>query len=45
MVGNIIKYVIRYEDKNGIEDLEKSSEYLRRLRAFEEQSHSEEKED
>lgn len=28
---NIIKYVIRYKDKNGIEDLHKAKEYLDRL--------------
>lgn len=26
--GNIIKYVTRYKEKNGIEDLEKSKHYL-----------------
>lgn len=31
MQGNIIKYVVRYKQKNGIEDLKKSAEYLRRL--------------
>ncbi len=29
--GNIIKYVTRYEGKNGIEDLKKASWYLDRL--------------
>ncbi len=29
--GNIIKYVTRYEDKNGLEDLKKASWYLNRL--------------
>ena len=33
---NIIKYVIRYKDKNGIEDLKKAAEYLNRLIEFEE---------
>jgi len=28
---NIIKYVLRYKDKNGIEDLKKAAEYLNRL--------------
>lgn len=27
-VGNIIKYVSRYRDKNGLEDLEKARVYL-----------------
>jgi len=29
--GNIIKYVTRYEGKNGVEDLKKASWYLDRL--------------
>ena len=29
--GNIIKYVTRYEEKNGLEDLKKASWYLNRL--------------
>ena len=29
--GNIIKYVTRYKGKNGIEDLRKAQEYLRRI--------------
>lgn len=29
--GNIIKYVVRYKKKNGLEDLEKAKEYLNRL--------------
>ncbi len=29
--GNVIKYVTRYEDKNGIEDLKKAEWYLKRL--------------
>lgn len=29
--GNIIKYVVRYTKKNGIEDLRKAQEYLNRL--------------
>jgi hypothetical protein len=27
-VGNVIKYVMRYKDKNGKEDLEKAKRYL-----------------
>lgn len=29
--GNIIKYVLRYEKKGGVEDLEKARWYLNRL--------------
>lgn len=29
--GNIIKYITRYKGKNGIEDLRKAQEYLRRI--------------
>lgn len=29
--GNIIKYAARYENKNGIQDLEKALTYLQRL--------------
>ena len=29
--GNIIKYVTRYEEKNGVEDLQKAKWYLERL--------------
>ena len=29
--GNVIKYVTRYEQKNGLEDLKKASWYLNRL--------------
>ena len=31
MQGNVIKYVTRYKEKNGIEDLEKAKEYIDRL--------------
>lgn len=33
-VGNIIKYISRYQHKNGIEDLEKAMWYLNRLIQF-----------
>lgn len=33
--GNIIKYITRYKDKNGIEDLRKAQEYLKRFEATE----------
>jgi len=26
--GNVIKYVLRYKDKNGIEDLHKAKKYI-----------------
>jgi len=29
--GNVIKYVTRYRDKNGIEDLKKAEHYLQML--------------
>jgi hypothetical protein len=29
--GNIIKYISRYTDKNGVEDLKKAEWYLQRL--------------
>lgn len=29
--GNIIKYVVRYKKKDGLQDLEKAKEYLDRL--------------
>lgn len=31
IVGNIIKYVVRYQDKNGVQDLQKAKEYIKRL--------------
>lgn len=33
--GNVLKYLVRYEDKNGMDDLIKANEYLRRLIVFE----------
>ena len=35
MKGNIIKYTVRYENKNKLEDLEKAKVYLNRLSAYE----------
>lgn len=29
--GNVVKYVVRYKDKNGIEDLKKARHYLDKL--------------
>lgn len=31
MIGNVLKYCSRYQNKNGIEDLKKAEWYLRRL--------------
>lgn len=36
--GNVIKYVARYRDKGGIDDLRKAAHYLQRL--IEEESNS-----
>ncbi|GKT04441.1 DUF3310 domain-containing protein [Furfurilactobacillus entadae] len=36
MIGNIGKYLTRYLDKNGVEDLDKAMTYIRRLKQFEE---------
>lgn len=33
--GNIIKYVLRHKDKNGIEDLKKAKHYIDLLIEFE----------
>ena len=29
--GNVIKYIARYNDKNGVQDLEKAKHYLERM--------------
>ena len=34
--GNVIKYVTRYKDKNGVEDLEKAKHYINMLIELEE---------
>lgn len=34
--GNIIKYITRYNKKNGVEDLRKAEEYLKQLMELEE---------
>lgn len=39
--GNIIKYLTRYQQKNGLEDLEKAKTYLDRLINFEKPNYSE----
>lgn len=36
MKSNIIKYTMRYENKNGVEDLNKAIEYIERLKKYEE---------
>ncbi len=36
--GNIVKYVTRYEYKNGLEDLYKAREYLNKLIEYKEKS-------
>ena len=28
LIGNIVKYPLRYKDKNGLEDLKKTNTYL-----------------
>ena len=34
-LGNIIKYILRYQKKGGVEDLEKGRWYLNKLIAYE----------
>jgi len=41
-VGSIIKYVTRYKQKNGVEDLQKAQWYIDRLIKQEEQCHQNE---
>lgn len=36
-IGNVMKYITRYQGKNGVEDLKKARTYLDRLIGFEEQ--------
>lgn len=31
LAGNVVKYISRYQDKNGIQDLEKARHYLDKL--------------
>ncbi|SEI30462.1 Hypothetical protein IDF_14 [Enterococcus phage Idefix] len=38
MKSNIIKYTMRYENKNQLEDLNKALEYLKRLKEYEEKT-------
>lgn len=35
--GNVLKYITRYQDKNGVEDLKKARRYLDKLIELEEQ--------
>lgn len=32
--GNVVKYICRYKNKNGVEDLKKAREYIQRLIDF-----------
>ena len=36
LAGNVIKYIARYQDKNGVEDLKKARHYLEKLIEVEE---------
>lgn len=38
--GNILKYLFRWKDKNGLEDLEKAEWYLHKLIKYEKKSYS-----
>ena len=38
MKSNVIKYTMRYENKNQLEDLNKALEYLKRLKEYEEKT-------
>lgn len=38
MAGNVIKYVSRYQDKNGIEDLKKARHYIDMMIEFEQEA-------
>lgn len=31
LAGNVVKYIARYRDKNGVEDLKKARHYLDKL--------------
>ena len=37
-VGNVMKYITRYQGKNGVEDLKKARTYLDRLIEFEDKT-------
>lgn len=34
MQGNAIKYIARFKKKNGLEDLQKAEDYIRRMKAL-----------
>lgn len=38
LAGNVIKYICRYKEKNGIEDLEKAKAYIEKLIKVEEEN-------
>ena len=38
LAGNVIKYICRYKEKNGIEDLEKAKAYIEKLIEVEEEN-------
>lgn len=38
MAGNVIKYVSRYKEKNGIEDLKKARHYIDMMIEFEQEA-------
>ena len=40
LAGNIIKYVVRYDKKNGLQDLEKAEHYLQMLKEFYKLAHT-----
>ena len=35
LIGNVYKYLLRHEKKNGVEDLHKAIDYIKRLVALE----------
>nr|DAU57534.1 MAG TPA: nucelotide kinase [Caudoviricetes sp.] len=41
MAGNVIKYVSRYKEKNGIEDLKKARHYIDMMIEFEQEAERE----
>jgi hypothetical protein len=45
MEGNIIKYISRWRDKNGVEDLRKAQHYLQKLIEVNDDNSAEEKGD
>lgn len=43
--GNALKYLIRYEQKGGVEDLKKAMDYIERLASLEDESEDRETEE